>query len=78
MATKKSTRQPSARTSVQQQIEAQRQRLFQAHAIVEVARYALASQLEGLDEAAVTNALQLAGTMIDGVAAALETLGRGA
>jgi hypothetical protein len=72
MAAKKNTRPPSTRAS-RQNVESQRQRLFQAHAIVEVTRHAIASQLDGLDEAAITNALQVAGGIVDDVAAALET-----
>ena len=50
----------------------QRRRLFQAQGIVELARFAVASRLEGLDETAIIDALQAASTLIGDACSALE------
>lgn len=73
MARNKSTRPRSARASNRQHVEAQRQRLFNAAGVIAVTRYAIASKLNGLDESTVLNALQVAGQLVDDVAAALES-----
>jgi hypothetical protein len=49
-----------------------RARLFWAQGIIDLARHAVASKLEGLDESALLNALQLASKLIDDVAAEME------
>jgi hypothetical protein len=50
-----------------------RRQLFEAAGIVTVTRYALASNLEGLDEESVIDALSAVAKIIDDVAEALET-----
>jgi hypothetical protein len=72
MARKNHSRPRSPRASVQPHIDVQRARLFEAHAVVQVTRFAIASKLNGLDESIVINALRVASDLIDGVAAALE------
>lgn len=68
----------AARTSGQRandlrdrRLEVQRTRLFEALGIVQVSRHALDSQLLGLDEISVINALQVACRLVDDVASAL-------
>lgn len=72
MARSKNTRPRASRASQRRHVEAHRQRLFQAAGVIQVTRFAIASQLNGLDESIVLNALQVAGEIVDGVAAALE------
>ena len=49
-----------------------RRRLFEAAGIVTVARHALASNLHGLNDESVIDALAAAARLVDEVAAALE------
>ena len=53
-------------------IEVQRNRLFEALAIIEVSRHALASKLTTLDEESVIDALKAACNIVSDVAEALE------
>lgn len=71
-------KRPAKKAALRDDLEAQRQRLFQAHAIVEVTRHAITTQLEGLDESAIVNALAVAGGIVDDVASALELAKGGA
>lgn len=57
-------------------IEAQRQQLFRALAVLHVARLALTSKTEGFDSDECATALQVAHELVDGVAAALEDVAR--
>jgi hypothetical protein len=72
MPRSKNTRPPSARA----QVEALRRRLFEAHAIVEVTRFALSSRLIAPDDSAiddaVADALDVALRLIDDTASAME------
>lgn len=56
-------------------IDPQRRILFEAHAIIEVSRYALESLHEGLDKITVIDALSVASRLIDGVASAMADQG---
>jgi hypothetical protein len=53
-------------------IEAQRQQLFRATAVLHVARLALTSKTTGFDPDECATALAVAAGIVDGVAAALE------
>lgn len=61
-------------TELHAAIEAQRQQLFKAAAIIDVCRYACASKYEGFDAERCFDALQVAAELIDGVAEVLEGL----
>jgi hypothetical protein len=54
------------------EVAAQRVRLFEALGIIEVTRHALASKLTTLGEHSVIDALKVAYSIVDDVAAALE------
>lgn len=69
MAKSKSIRPAKVRARIQ--MDVQRQRLFKALGVIAVSRAALATKLEGIDEQYVIDALQVAGNMVEDVAAAL-------
>lgn len=62
----------TAQSESRDDLQRTRQLLFDAHAIIQVSIHALDSKLEGLDETSVIDALQVAGRLIDNVAAAME------
>lgn len=76
MATKSLPRRraprPAASPARLNEIALLRVRLFEAQGIVELTRFAVASQLENLDETVIINALQVASRVIDEVADRLE------
>lgn len=77
MATKSLPRRSAARSITRStrrnDLGMLRARLFEAQGIVQLARFAVASQLENLDETAVINALEVASRIIDEIASKLET-----
>jgi hypothetical protein len=66
---------PPRKRALREQINAQREELFKAQAVVNCVRFASASKYVGLDETHITIALQVASDLIDDVAAALELIG---
>lgn len=59
-------------------IEAQRQQLFKAAAVVDMCRYACASKFTGFDPEQLADALRVVNDLLDDVAAALEGPAEGA
>jgi hypothetical protein len=71
MAKLESTRLQGERES-RADVDDVRRELFGASGILTIARYALASKLEGLDNESVIDALQVAIVVVDNAAEALE------
>jgi hypothetical protein len=63
---------PATAVNLNEHFSVQRRLLFQAHGIVELTRFAVASKLEDLDEMAIVDALQVATKLISDVCGALE------
>jgi len=59
-------------------IEAQRQQLFKAAAVIDMCRYACASKFVGFDPEQMVDALKVVNDLLDGVAEALEDPAEGA
>lgn len=59
-------------------IEAQRQQLFKAAAVVDMCRFACASKFAGFDPEQMVDALKVVNDLLDGVASALEGPAEGA
>ena len=71
----------TGRREIAAAIEAQRQQLFKASAVVDMCRYACASKFTGFDPEQMADTLRVVNDLIDDVAAALEEpaeqIGRG-
>jgi hypothetical protein len=61
------------RREMSETIEAQRQQLFKAAAVVDMCRYACASKFAGFDPEQMVDALRVVNDLLDDVAAALES-----
>lgn len=69
-------RETNDRPSLAATIERQRQQLFKASAVVDVCRYACASQYDGFDVEQLALALQVADDLVSGAASELHPLCR--